>query len=201
MIDLAALGLRDYLLIAAVLAGGYFLLSLLPLLRMVGKRRTVTPEFAGADQPAAVPEAPAVPRDEPHDEPHGEPRFARFAPQSALGDDGRGGGAGDFSRELAASSRDLELRRLRQEMDQVLANMTRLSEEVSAMRASRNVSPQYSEAMTLALQGESPDGIAARCGISIGEAELVAALARGKTSDGFDEADGGRYTDNGHRHG
>ncbi|MBK9019673.1 MAG: DUF2802 domain-containing protein [Sulfuritalea sp.] len=197
MIDLAALGLRDYILIAAVLVGGYLLLSLLPLLRMAGKRRAATAEPAPTDQPQAVPLEPVVPRDEPRD----EPRFARFAPQSLPGGDGLGAAAGDFSRELAVSSRDLEIRRLRQEMDQVQAEMTRLSEEVSAMRASRNVSPQYSEAMTLALQGVEPEGIAARCGISIGEAELVAALARGKTSDEFDEADGGRYTDNGHRHG
>jgi len=197
MIDLAALGLREYILIAVVLVGGYLLLSLLPLLRMVGKRRAATAEPVPTDQLQAVPEEPVVPRDEPRH----EPRFARFSPQSDPGDDGHGVGAGEFSRELAASSRDLEIRRLRQEMDQVQAEMTRLSEEDSAMRASRNVSPQYSEAMTLALQGVAPEGIAARCGISIGEAELVAALARGKTNDEFDEADGGRYTDNGHRHG
>lgn len=197
MIDLAALGLRDYILIAAVLVGGYLLLSLLPLLRMAGKRRAATAEPAPTDQLHAEPEEPVIPRDEQHH----EPRFARFAPQSAPGDAGHGAGAGDFSRELAASSRDLEIRRLRQEMDQVQADMTRLSEEVSAMRASRNVSPQYSEAMTLALQGVAPEGIAARCGISIGEAELVAALARGKTGAEFDEADGGRDTDNGYRHG
>lgn len=192
MIDLGALGLRDYLLIAAVLVGGYLLLSLPPLLRILGKRRAGTPEPPGAGPTTALSEAPALPRDEPRD----ESRFARFAPQSVPGDDGRGGGADDFSRELAASSRDLEIRRLRQEMDQVRADMARLSEEVSVMRAARNVSPQYSEAMTLALQGESPDGIAARCDISLGEAELVAALARGKTGAGFDETDGGRYTDN-----
>lgn len=194
MIDLAALGLRDYLLVAAVLAAGYLLLSLLPLLRMASKRSRGISEPTVADQPAieAATNEPAAPRDEPRH----EPRFAGFAQQSVPGGDERGAAAGDFSRELAASSRDLEIRRLRQEMDQVLADMTRLSEEVSAMRASRNVSPHYSEAMTLALQGETPGGIADRCDISIGEAELVAALARGKSGAKLDEADGARYTDN-----
>ena len=37
----------------------------------------------------------------------------------------------------------------------------------------------YSEAMVLARQGMAANGIAGHCGISIGEAELVAALARG----------------------
>lgn len=197
MIDLAALGLREYLLIAVVLAGGFFLLSLLPLLRMSGKGRpAATPPDVGEAPVSQVEDDRGQAR---RDEIRHEPVVPQFVPDS--GGAVRAVAAEDFSRELAASSRDLELRRLRGEMDRVLADVARLSEEVSALRASRNVSPHYSEAMTLAREGETPDEIAERCGISIGEAELVAALALGRSGAEHDGADGGRYLDQGHRDG
>ena len=85
-----------------------------------------------------------------------------------------------FARQLAQSAMGLELQRLQREMVQLRADCQRLNDEVRQLKATHNVSPVYSEAMSLAERGELPAGIAARCGISIGEAELVAALARGE---------------------
>jgi len=55
----------------------------------------------------------------------------------------------------------------------------RLTGEVSRFKATGNMSPLYNEAVVLAQQGMAANGIAGHCGISIGEAELVVALARG----------------------
>lgn len=54
-----------------------------------------------------------------------------------------------------------------------------LTAEIAALRNARSVSPQYGEAVVLAQRGLESDAIAERCGISVSEAELVAALARG----------------------
>jgi hypothetical protein len=51
--------------------------------------------------------------------------------------------------------------------------------EIEALRNARNVAPHYSEAVMLAQRGLDSAAIAERCGISVSEAELVAALARG----------------------
>ncbi|MCK9386840.1 MAG: DUF2802 domain-containing protein [Sulfuritalea sp.] len=84
-----------------------------------------------------------------------------------------------FTEELARSNVDVELDRLRRESVQLREELARLTEEVSRLKAARNVSPLYNEATALAQQGMPAAGIAGHCGISIGEAELVAALARG----------------------
>lgn len=85
----------------------------------------------------------------------------------------------DFARELARSNMEVELERVRRESALLREELDRLTEEVARLKAARNVSPQYNEAMALAQQGMTPAGIAGRCGISVGEAELVAAMARG----------------------
>lgn len=48
--------------------------------------------------------------------------------------------------------------------------------EVGQLRAARQVSPQYGEAMSLAQSGLAAEEIATRCGISVAEAQLVRAL-------------------------
>lgn len=84
-----------------------------------------------------------------------------------------------FAHELERSKLDVEVQRLRREVEQLRAETTHLAGEIRYLKTARNVSPLYSEAMTLAQQDVSVAGIADQCGISIGEAELVAALARG----------------------
>jgi hypothetical protein len=87
---------------------------------------------------------------------------------------------------LTKSAISLEVQTLRRETTQLRAEVAQLAEEVRQLKATHNVSPIYSEAMSLAERGELPAGIAARCGISIGEAELVAALARREFSGEVD---------------
>jgi len=68
---------------------------------------------------------------------------------------------------------------LQQEVHQLRAEVAALREELLDMQASRRVSPQYADAMALARRGFDAHGIADHCGIALGEAELVMALARG----------------------
>ena len=64
------------------------------------------------------------------------------------------------------------------ELAELRGEMAALKEEVSLLKAARNVSPQYGEAVTLAQKGMSAQQIAERCGISVAEAEMVCALSR-----------------------
>lgn len=65
-----------------------------------------------------------------------------------------------------------------QEIERLIEDLTRLRDEAERMRAQPTSSPEYSEAMVLAAQGLNAEMIAARCGITLAEAELVLSLAR-----------------------
>lgn len=77
-----------------------------------------------------------------------------------------------FDAELGRSQLEREVRQLR---DEVAA----LREELTELKAASRVSPQYADAMALAQRGLTAQDVADRCGISLAEAELVWALARG----------------------
>lgn len=77
----------------------------------------------------------------------------------------------EFGEQVFKSGIEAELKDLR---EQVVA----LREEVDKLKAARTVSPQYGEAVTLAQQGLDAQTIAARCGISVSEAEMVRALSQ-----------------------
>lgn len=151
MPDLSIFGLRDYLLLAAGLVAIYLVVQLLKLRR---------PSRTGAD----------LGRTESNPAPQ-QPRWEPVTMDLELSDR-------DFASQLLKSEINLEVQQLRRETVQLREDLTQLTEEVRQLKATHNVSPIYSEAMSLAERGELPEGIAARCGISIGEAELVAALAR-----------------------
>jgi DNA-directed RNA polymerase specialized sigma24 family protein len=68
--------------------------------------------------------------------------------------------------------------RIEDELAALRAELAGMRAEIEGLRAMRAVSPQYGEAVELAGQGLSAQDIAARCGISVGEAELVRALSR-----------------------
>jgi len=155
---ITGMGWRDLVLVAAALLGVYLALSVMRLFQVGGKRR----------RPLA--QASEISLD-----------FNFSEPDVA---DAPGPG---FADELARSSLEVEVTRLRREGTQLREELARLSEEVSQLKATRNVSPLYNEAMSLAQQGMPADGIAGHCGISIGEAELVAALAR--SDSGFNRQD------------
>jgi hypothetical protein len=161
-----AIGWRDVILVLAVMAGVYLVLLVTRLLQVAGKRRDGKKQESklrlSGWQPSASDTAPAAP-------PPPQPDPA--APEQQ-----------EFARELAKSNIEVELERLRRESAFQRDELARLAEEIAQLKASRNVSPLYNEAMALAQQGMSAAGIAGRCGISIGEAELVASLARSGTA-------------------
>jgi len=76
-----------------------------------------------------------------------------------------------FGEQLLKTGIEAELAELRGEV-------AALKEEVSLLKAARNVSPQYGEAVAMAQKGMSAQQIAERCGISVAEAEMVCALSR-----------------------
>lgn len=82
-----------------------------------------------------------------------------------------------FEFQLYRNRMDNELRSLRQDIED-------LRKALAQIHAAGRVSAQYSEAMALALRGIDPQIIAERCAISLGEAELVAALSRNEEDYG-----------------
>lgn len=77
-----------------------------------------------------------------------------------------------------------ELLGIRAQLDAVQGGLEALKSEVEQIKAARAVSPQYNDALALAQKGMRPQDIAEACGISIGEADLVCALARGRQQGG-----------------
>lgn len=157
MPDWSLLGVREYLLLSAGLVAIYLLLLVIRLRHPnSGKRKAAAPvgQWSTPELSPMAVASSAVAEQEVQDT--------------------------SFARQLAQSAMGLELQRLQREMVQLRADCQRLNDEVRQLKATHNVSPVYSAAMSLAERGELPAGIAARCGISIGEAELVAALARGE---------------------
>ena len=67
------------------------------------------------------------------------------------------------------------------EIDRLVHDITALQDELERLREQPTSSPEYSEASVLAAQGLNAEMIAARCGISLAEAELVLSLARRDT--------------------
>lgn len=77
-----------------------------------------------------------------------------------------------------------EMLGVRAQLDSLQADFAALKGEVEQIKAARAVSPQYNDALSLAQKGMRPADIAETCGISIGEADLVCALARSRQEGG-----------------
>lgn len=172
---IGGMGWRDVVLIAAAVIGVYLVLSVMRLFQVAGKSHGGVPM---------------------------EPKRGLFGRQAEVAEaTGAEPGTG-FAGELARTTAEVELQHLRRECAALRQEMDGLTEEVGRLKAACNVSPLYNEAMALAQQGMAVDGIAGHCGISIGEAELVAALARGASE--FEQHEHGedrdeRNTDSGNR--
>jgi hypothetical protein len=69
---------------------------------------------------------------------------------------------------------------VRAQLDALQSGLDLLKSEVEQIKAARAVSPQYNDALSLAQKGMRPEDIAETCGISVGEADLVCALARSR---------------------
>jgi hypothetical protein len=173
MIDFSTFHARDYAFLGVALVAVYVVFSMVRLMLLALSRRksgtAVHVEISHAYDSVALAQAEAG-RNLPRTAPAEPPPVRVTAEECSL--------PPDFARELAHSSLELEVQNLRRDAEKLRAEMQCLAEEVRHLKASRNVSPAYGEAMTLAQQGEPPACIAAQCGISVGEAELVAALAR-----------------------
>lgn len=85
-----------------------------------------------------------------------------------------------FEEQVQRFGMESEFQRMQQELIGIRRELATLREDLDRLNAARSVSPLYSEAMSLAERGHDAAGIAGRCGISIAEAELVAALARNR---------------------
>lgn len=188
---------RDGVLLVAGMAGIYLALLVLRLLK-VGK---------SAKSPVAVPRAPTIgdtdglvdlSRDVPPgfmDEKTPAPTerewpIAGFAAAGATAWAAGGRVAApsneapaDFAGQLQRSHVEVDVQQLRRESAALREELARMREEMASLKAAQNVSPLYSAAMSLAQNGVTADGIAGQCGISLAEAQLVAALARGETQD------------------
>ncbi|HEX8987079.1 MAG TPA: DUF2802 domain-containing protein [Rhodocyclaceae bacterium] len=172
--DLGALTLRDAVLAVIGLLGVYLVVMVLRLLQLRRRRA-----------PAPATARPPVLEDDEGDVAFEEPVYAapvaRPAPTPA----------GDFGAEVARSRFDAETRQLREEVAQLREEIGQLRSELADLKAARLVSPQYAEAMTMAQRGLTAQDLADRCGISLGEAELVWALSRGATHFDQEEDYGG----------
>jgi hypothetical protein len=150
------IGWRDIVLVVAAVIGVYLVLSVMRLFQVAGKR----PAAGLADQLEAS-------GWEPYQVATVASPLPPVAPRLEFGD------------ELARFNVEVEVKALRRECTQLREELARLNEEMARLKVTGSASPLYSEAMVLARQGMAANGIAGHCGISIGEAELVAALARG----------------------
>jgi hypothetical protein len=192
MIDFSGFGLRDWIPVVTALVGVYLVVMLLRLLRMNIKRRSSSARD-GAESSEAVAarlaSAAAAYRESSRQEPRS---WTSVRPAASLDEVGSMSAAPDFASELTRSRLEQEVHGLRREAQQLRVDLTHLTEEMRQLKTVRNASPLYSEAMSLAQQGVTPDGIADRCGISVGEAELVAALARNRAGSEFQDREDDR---------
>lgn len=201
VMEWAAFGVRDAILLLVAAAAIYLVVMLLRLTR-IGRRREplpslqepplidksvpavspepVQPETPHEPSPGAVPPAPTFEWNEVKDlfEAAARPE----APSQPAAP--RQGGFGEHLAEhLARADVEMEVQRMRDEME-------RMRSEMEELRAARRVSPQYAEAMELAQRGLTAQDVADRLGISLAEAELVHALSRGRQNYDEGENDG-----------
>lgn len=86
--------------------------------------------------------------------------------------------ANHLQRASAERTLEVEVLKLRQEVAQLRAELANVASGLQQLKTARPVAPAYTEAVALARQGLSIGEIAAQCGISLGEAELVFSMAQ-----------------------
>lgn len=162
-----ALGWRDVVIAAVALVGVYMLVAIVRYFGLRKHRAAVPPPTSPAEPALAPPAPPVAAAVEPAPRaawPHTEADFAQHLRSST---------AESEMKQLRG-----ELARMRDELSGLGDELVHLRQELEALKGARNVSPLYGDAIALAQQGLDARGIAERCNISIGEAELVAALTR-----------------------
>lgn len=188
MMELSGLGLRDGILLTAGLAGVYFVFLMLRLLQVKGRKQLAVRRSVVVE--------PAVSLEVMRPDVAEEPERALSADQLVS--------APNFGDQLQRFGMESDFQRLQQEIAGLRGELSSMRDELERLKAARSVSPLYSEAMSMAERGHDAAGIAGRCGISIAEAELVAALAKNRGEfrdieevedvyDGQGSAGGSRY--------
>lgn len=178
--DMANFSGRDVLIGIIILVALYLLFSVVRLLRLrrsankaESRRHPSSPttmtevDAAAGDGSAVLQFAPSLPQS--------PATSTRSAATTALTDAQEPLSAFEF--QLYRNRVDNELRALRQDIED-------LRKALAQIHAAGRVSAQYSEAMALAQRGVDTQIIAERCAISLGEAELVAALSRNEEDYG-----------------
>jgi Protein of unknown function (DUF2802) len=151
-------GFHDAILLCAGVAGVYLVVAVLQLLQLKS-RRPIAPAKTTAREPSVASKLPVD----------------VASPNT---------GSTSFARQLTQRTVEVELKRQRLELDRLRVELHATQGEIKLLRSERkigNVAPLYNEAMDFARRGVDAAGIATRCGISRGEAELVAVLARNVT--------------------
>jgi hypothetical protein len=196
MIDTLGLGLKGGLLLAVGLAVAYLVFTWLRL-RKITKRKGKAPAKTVAAKNNSKEQAPAAPvvDDEEEDEileevTYGRPRSVPSAPARSNPmtiDPGFAALLGESQDRSKVRAQEVDA--LRNEVATLRQNMQDLQGELDRVKAAQTVSPLYNEAVGMAQHGIDAEGIASRCGISIAEAQLVAALSnkRGKDDSAIDD--------------
>lgn len=173
--DLSGFGWRDLVLVVAMLAGVYLVVTLLGLARL-GRRE----QSAVADVPPAVAPQTEPPTllnididigpdaDDLHTQVFPEATPVEFVPLDISTPEPP---RAAFGNQLAMAELEAEVRQLR-------ADVTALRHELAEMKEAPRVSPLYADAAALVHRGFDARGVAEECGISMAEAELVVALSR-----------------------
>jgi hypothetical protein len=194
---LTYLSWRELLAAAVVLLVIYILLTYLRINRMENESR-LAQELSPEAIRSAVQSYAEVQEPEPEMVPHKSARPAKAAVQAPAEDLSRPRKVRDFAWNEPPSANPLpyrveivekdqaQLRReiggLRGELKTLRAELQSLREEqrreINKVQDVQNVSPFYSDAMQLAVQGREAEDISVLCGISRSEAELIVALAR-----------------------
>lgn len=173
---LANLSWREALIAIIAVLVLYVLVVFLRMRRL--RRARLVTDIAGssAAQSAlaayAAEQAPEVTPEPPESQVHAEPEFAWNEPPPEI----------PGQQMINALERDLAA--LRGEVGSLRAELAlvreELQRELSHTRATQNVSPIYSDAMQMAMQGHDATTISQHCGIARAEAELVVALVRNR---------------------
>ena len=170
------MGVYEGILTVVVLLCAYVVWALVRLVRLARRR-----------SPQAKTEQPEPPEQQaaPSGQAQAPVEPGRVEPVASL--DGFESMVGQARLRFQVEAQEATISALRAEMaalaEQTQAEIAELREQIDMLRNARNVSPQYGEAVGLAQRGLTSDAIAERCGISVSEAELVAALSRGVTKE------------------
>lgn len=166
---LTLLNWRDALILIVALLTVYVLVALLRMRRL---RHEKVAAAISAQSAVAAYTAASEPEPEPGLAPRAEPDFPWNEPPPEI----PGQQAIDRLKRELAQLRG-EVAKLRAELEETREEFRR---ELSQNRTTHGISPVYSDAMQMAMQGHDAQTISEHCSVARAEAELVVALVRSR---------------------